>query len=99
MDSPEPQPVPLWIDNEAVISDIIFPVVNHGTGSTSSAYGATAEIVREAINSSHRAFQLWRKTTPWQRRDLFLRAAQLLESQKDEVAKLFKVSGQTPQRM
>jgi acyl-CoA reductase-like NAD-dependent aldehyde dehydrogenase len=91
MSSVAGEPVPLWIDNEAVKSDIIFPVVNHGTGSTTHAYGVTPDIVQQAIESSHRAFQLWKKTTPWHRRDLFQRAAQLLKERRSEVAQLLQV--------
>ncbi|CAI7648005.1 unnamed protein product [Penicillium pancosmium] len=33
----------------------------------------------------HAAFQRWRKKTPWERRKLFLRAAQILEERKEKV--------------
>lgn len=85
------EPVPLWIDNEAVKTDVIFPVINHGTGSTTHAYGATPTTIQQAIGSSHRAFRLWRKTSPWHRRELFQRAAQLLKERRSEVAQLLQV--------
>lgn len=86
------QPVPLWIDNKPTTSDITFPVVNHGNGTTTSAYGATSKAVKDAIQSSHLAFESWRKTTPWERRDLLLNAARLLAERADAVKEVLEVS-------
>lgn len=86
------QPVPLWIDNKPVTSDITFSVVNHGNGSETSAYGATPQIARDAIDSSQVAFESWRETSPWERRARLLKAAQLLGHRSDEVKSILQVS-------
>ncbi|KAJ5148320.1 aldehyde dehydrogenase domain-containing protein [Penicillium atrosanguineum] len=85
MDAITVDPVPLWIDNQVVVSNIYFDVTNAGTGSTTSAHGATRELAERAVDSSYDAFNTWRKTDPWQRRDLFLRAAQILQDKSDAV--------------
>lgn len=84
-------PVPLWIDNEPVPTDVVFPVTNNATKTSISAYGATEVTVKQAITSSHRAFQSWKQTTHWQRGDLLQRAAQLLRDRKDEAARILRV--------
>jgi acyl-CoA reductase-like NAD-dependent aldehyde dehydrogenase len=83
--------VPMWIDNEPVQSDIKFTVTNQANGETLEAYGATPEIVKRAVDSSHRAFRSWRRTSPWERRELFSKAAQLLRERKDEAASILRV--------
>lgn len=85
------QPVSLWIDNTARESDIVFPVRNHGTGTSTTAYGVTPEVAKNAVDSCHRAFPKWKATTPWERRDLFFKAASLLEQQRTQVADLLTV--------
>lgn len=89
-------PVGLWIDNEVLKSDVTFPVTNSATGEALTAYGATPEIARRAVDSSHRAFGTWRRTSPWQRRELFTRAAQLLRERRDEIARILRVSATAP---
>lgn len=92
----EHHPVPLWIDNKPVKSGTTFPVINNGNGNTTSAYGATPEIVKDAIRSSHLAFASWRKTTPWERRDLLLNAARLLAEQSDVARAILEVRKEPP---
>jgi delta 1-pyrroline-5-carboxylate dehydrogenase len=85
------EPVPMWIDNTPVVSDVRFSVVNHGTGHTFSAYGATVDITRHAIESSQSAFETWRRSTPWERRDVLLRAAELLAERRDAIEAIIRV--------
>ncbi|KAM0446974.1 hypothetical protein ACHAO4_008953 [Trichoderma viride] len=64
----ERRTVPLWIGNEAVLSDITFPVINSATGESVTAHGATPEIVKNTIDSSYQAFNAWKRTKKkWQR--------------------------------
>lgn len=84
-------PVSLWIDNRDVESDVVFSVHNHGTQTVTSAFGATPELATWAITSCHDAFTSWKDSTPWQRRDLFNKAATLLDQRRDEVAQLLRV--------
>lgn len=85
-------PVPLWIDNAEVVSTIQFPVTNASSGQVvHTAYGASPEIAIAAVDSAQKAFLNWTKTTPWERRELFLAAARDLLLRKDEVAALLRV--------
>lgn len=85
------QPVPLWIDNKPHTSDVVFPVINHGNGRGTSAYGATTDIAKDAINSCQAAFESWRHITPWERRELLLNAAKILTERADVVKEILEV--------
>jgi acyl-CoA reductase-like NAD-dependent aldehyde dehydrogenase len=84
--------VPLWVGNEAVLSDITFPVTNSATGESVTAHGATPEIVQNAVDSSYHAFNTWKRTSPWQRRKLLTKAANLLRERREEVAAILRAS-------
>lgn len=85
--------IPLWIDNEEQSSDILFPVQNAEKGViVHEAYGATPELARRAVDGAQTAFQKWRFTKPWYRRDLLLKAAKYLQEHREQVAELLKVS-------
>ena len=49
---------------------------------------AGAQDVDDAVCAAHAAFETWRAWTPWQRRDVLVRLADLLEASKDEMARL-----------
>ena len=49
---------------------------------------ADADDVDEAVQAASAAFEIWRSWTPWQRRDVLVRLAGLLEAAKDEFARL-----------
>lgn len=87
--------VPLWIGNEAVFSNVTFPVTNSATGESVTAHGATLEIAQNAIDSSYHAFSTWKRTNPWQRRELLTRAANLLRERREEVAAILRASTTT----
>ncbi|RSL60784.1 hypothetical protein CEP54_006623 [Fusarium duplospermum] len=91
MSSPSESRVPLWIDNEPVHTNVEFLVTNSATGKSISASAALAEDVDRIVESSQRAFAQWRCTTTWQRRDLLLKAAKLLEERKSEIDCILKV--------
>ncbi|CAM1506021.1 Fc.00g056620.m01.CDS01 [Cosmosporella sp. VM-42] len=84
-------PVPLWIDNEAVHSDIIFSVTNHGTQTSTLAFGCSPDLARQAVQSSSQAFVTWRGTTPWKRRELLMNAARLLDERRSVAASILNV--------
>lgn len=84
-------PVPLFVDNQPVTSNVIFQVVNAATGSATQAYGATPELVSQAIQSSSQAYSTWKESTPWQRRELFHRAAEILQQRREEVAEILRI--------
>ncbi|RFU74288.1 vanillin dehydrogenase [Trichoderma arundinaceum] len=86
----ESRTVPLWIGNEAVLSQTTFRVINSATGEFVTAHGATVDLVQKAIDSSYRAFGTWKRTSPWRRRELLNRAANLLRERRDEVAAILR---------
>jgi len=81
--------VPLLINGEEITSNVVFDVVNPGSGKVAfKANGANAELAKKAVEAAQAAFPAWSKTKPLERRKLFLKAAQLLEERKDEVTKI-----------
>jgi acyl-CoA reductase-like NAD-dependent aldehyde dehydrogenase len=82
--------VPLWLDGQEVVTDSTFDVVSPNTGEAlykcSAASTADAE---KAVASASAAQEAWAATHPTERRDIFLRAAEILLKRKDE---LFKYS-------
>ncbi|RSM11501.1 hypothetical protein CEP52_002980 [Fusarium oligoseptatum] len=91
MSSPSESRVPLWIDNEPVHTNVEFLVTNSATGKSISASAALPGDVDRIVESSQRAFVQWRGTTTWQRRDLLLKAAKLLEERRSEIECVLKV--------
>ncbi|RSL83984.1 hypothetical protein CEP51_004196 [Fusarium floridanum] len=91
MSSPSESTVPLWIDNEPVHTNVEFLVTNSATGKLMSASAALPGDVDRIVESSQRAFAQWRGTTTWQRRDLLLKAAKLLEERRSEIERVLKV--------
>jgi acyl-CoA reductase-like NAD-dependent aldehyde dehydrogenase len=70
-----------------------------GGGVHQHVYPATGEVqgpvplagvddVDDAVRAAQLAFGTWRTWTPWQRRDVLVRLADLLEASKDELARL-----------
>ncbi|KAK6385859.1 hypothetical protein LTS17_001431 [Exophiala oligosperma] len=87
----------LWIDNQQHTSDIVFPIVNNESGITvHEAYGANPELAVQAAESANRAFFSWRKTTPWYRRQMLLKAADYLRHKRDQVADLIRLETPAP---
>jgi acyl-CoA reductase-like NAD-dependent aldehyde dehydrogenase len=81
--------VPLLISGEVVHSDINFDVVNPGTGKVVfKATGATPKHATAAIDAAQKSFSAWSRTKPNTRRDLFFKAAKLLEERQDEVTEI-----------
>ncbi|KAJ9639105.1 hypothetical protein H2204_004013 [Knufia peltigerae] len=65
-----------------------FPVIQGSTGETVHyAQSATVEVAIAAADASWKAFKSWKKTTVDERRDVLLRAADILERRGDEAAK------------
>lgn len=83
--------VPLIIDNQDLISQVTFDVINPTNGlvqhksSSSSVSEATL-----AAESAQRAFKLWSKTKPYARRDVLLKAADILLERKEELIRYMK---------
>jgi acyl-CoA reductase-like NAD-dependent aldehyde dehydrogenase len=81
-----PSIVPLWLDGYQVKTSRTFEVVSPATGEhlwLSST--ASKRDVEAAVESSQKAFTSWSKTKPNERRDIILRAADILTRRKDEL--------------
>ncbi|PSR82610.1 hypothetical protein PHLCEN_2v6043 [Hermanssonia centrifuga] len=73
--------IPLFIDNDYRSGDVTFEFRNPYTGQVAGiAASATSQDCKDAIESAGRAFVKWEHSPLEQRRDIFLKAADLLES-------------------
>jgi acyl-CoA reductase-like NAD-dependent aldehyde dehydrogenase len=81
--------VPLLINGEEITSSTTFDIVNPGSGETQfKAFGADADIAKKAVDAAAAAFPAWSKTKPLVKRDLFFKAADLLQQRAEEVTKI-----------
>lgn len=79
-------PIPLLIDNQSIITDNQFKVQNPATNQIAGlCVGATVDDAIHAVDSAKAAFAPWSKTTPYARRDILLRAADIMQSRKEEL--------------
>jgi len=82
----EPYAVPFWINGEEVCPEKNFDVVSPATVEVVHQCGsATDAEVKAAIESAETAFKTWKKTLPKVRRDIFLKAAEVMERRRDEL--------------
>lgn len=78
--------VPLLINGEEVHSSIKFPVIGPVSYKTIwSASSANVEFATAAVEAAQSAFPTWSATKPARRRDIFLKAADILEARCAEV--------------
>jgi len=81
--------VPLLINGEDVTSSTTFDIINPGNGETQfKAYAADASLAKKAVDAAAAAFPAWSRTKPLKRRELFFRAAELMQQRADEVTKI-----------
>ena len=79
-------PLPLWIDGKEASTPTTFDVYSPSTGDKVwSSCGATAKEATEAVESAQRAFKSWRKTKPAERRQILLKAADIMEARRAEL--------------
>lgn len=80
-------PVPLWIDGKEVSTTTTFDVHSPSTGEKlwtgSSASTVEANLAAEA---AQKAFKSWRKTKPADIQTIVLKAADIMESRREELA-------------
>ncbi|KAK0633060.1 aldehyde dehydrogenase domain-containing protein [Immersiella caudata] len=82
----EPYSVPFWINGEEIHPAKRFDVVSPATGKVVHQCGSATEVeVDAAIKAAETAFKTWKKTLPKARRDIFLKAAEVIERRKDEL--------------
>lgn len=80
-------PVPLWIGGKEVTTSTTFDVTSPATGQKLwSSSSVSPEQAVEAIEAAKTAFKTWRKAKPAQIRTILLKAADILDARKDEIA-------------
>ena len=78
--------VPFFINGEQVHPEKSFDVINPATGKVvHQAGGATLVEAAAAVAAGAKAFETWRKSLPKTRRDIFLKAADIMEKRRDEL--------------
>ena len=79
--------VPLQISGQELVTKMTFDIINPSTGQKlwSAASASPIEAV-QAVEAAQKAFPSWAQTLPAERRDIFLRAADLMELHADELA-------------
>ncbi|KAJ5236505.1 hypothetical protein N7489_006596 [Penicillium chrysogenum] len=77
---------PLIINNESIETDIKFEVHAPATGELSGyCAGVSVDDANRAVDSAQAAFPAWSKTTANDRRDILLKAADIMASRKEEL--------------
>ena len=78
--------VPLQINGEEVQTENTFDVVNPATGKVlwKSASASKGEAIK-AVEAAQAAFPAWSRMKPSKRRDIFLKAADMLQSRAEEL--------------
>jgi acyl-CoA reductase-like NAD-dependent aldehyde dehydrogenase len=79
--------VPLLINGKELTSSATFPVVSPSSHKEIwQASAASLDDVSAAIAAAQAAFPAWAKTKPAARRNILLKAAEIMESRKEELA-------------
>lgn len=83
--------VPIWINGQAIPLEAhskTFPVINSlADQQVHYAHSVTEASATAACEAAWKAFQSWKRSTPSTRRNLLLKVADVLESQKDDLIK------------
>ncbi|KAK0673239.1 putative salicylaldehyde dehydrogenase [Cercophora samala] len=78
--------VPFWINGEEYHAEKQYNVISPVTGKAIHRSGAACDVdVNKAVEAADRAFKTWKKTLPKERRDVFLKAAEIFERRKEEL--------------
>lgn len=80
--------VPLHINGEEVKAEKTFDVVNPATGEVIwKGASASKEDAIRAVEAAQAAFPAWSRMKPSKRRDIFLKAADILQSRAEELGR------------
>ncbi|KAL5615456.1 hypothetical protein BROUX41_005501 [Berkeleyomyces rouxiae] len=83
--------VPFVINGAETVAPTAFPVVSPITAQTvHRCSSASVSDALSAVASAEAAFESWKRTTAGQRRDIFLKAAAIMDSRRDEIASYMK---------
>lgn len=79
--------VPIFINGEPRHTSETFDITSPGTGEVLHQCGsASTEDAEAAVNAASNAFASWRRSTPTERRDILLKAADVMSKRQDELA-------------
>lgn len=77
---------PLIINNESIMTDVKFEVHAPATGELSGyCAGASVHDAVRAVDAAQAAFPAWAKLKAYERRDILLKAADIMASRKEEL--------------
>ncbi|KAI2788818.1 Vanillin dehydrogenase [Penicillium oxalicum] len=80
---------PLIINNESIVTDIKFEVHAPATGELSGyCAGASVDDAKRAVECAQAAFPAWSKTKAFDRRDILLKAGEVMLARKEELIAL-----------
>ncbi|KAB8232261.1 hypothetical protein ETB97_001748 [Aspergillus alliaceus] len=80
--------IPLIVNNESVVTETIFDVHNPATGQVvDRCASASVDDANRAVAAAKAAFPAWSKTKPYDRRDILMRAADIMLSRREELIK------------
>src|ERR1700761_8950632 len=78
--------LPLIIGGQEVVTPTTFPVISPLTGKEIwSSSSSSRQDAIDAADAAQRAFPAWSRTKPSERRDIFLRAADIIDRRRDEL--------------
>lgn len=84
--------VPMIINGKEQLTDNTFDVVNPSNNLTChNSIAATPDDARAAVDAAAKALAGWRRSTPSTRRDILLRAAEVMNSDREELAEYMKI--------
>lgn len=79
---------PLLINNESVTGGTTFEVIGPATGQVlRHCASASLDDANRAADTAKAAFPAWSHTTPYERRDIMFKAAEIMQSRKEELIK------------
>lgn len=79
--------VPLLINGKEVTTESTFPVISPASHKEIwQASAASTDDVAAAVEAAQAAFPAWAKTKPATRRNILLKAAEIMDSRKEELA-------------
>lgn len=79
--------VPFFINGKDVVGSKTFDVTNPATGSVvHKCSSASEDDAQAAVDAAAKALPAWKAMLPTKRREIFLKAAEIMEKRRDELA-------------
>lgn len=79
--------VPFFLNGKDVVASETFDVTNPATGKVVHQCSSATEVdAQAAVDAAAKALPAWKAMVPVKRRDIFLKAAEIMEQRKDELA-------------